>query len=499
MDRVLLSNYLLENHTLEVNEKSIIVDGKRYLASGAKSFFDQVVQKNRKTFANYDAEFLVKTEAEIIEELRSLLEPTIAYLYRNQRDELKEKAGANSTISSDFYRENTIPVIDAKCDKGSAIILNKETGRPYIGLSESAWKRKVGKDYASIFEDNPLIGHFFYNPRNLGARELKRTELGEEVFYNLYVPPSHLVARDKEAVLDSRFCDFLENFFTDESRKYAYSWIYRSCFEKMPTYLLLVGAGGIGKNLLAEVMSRLHGMNNFKKAPDSALNKEFNGHLLNCTAVYYDECKFSASGSDSTKRKNKLKDWANNYVAVEKKGKDSETTDIYCSCIISTNNVSDVHLEQLDRKFSPVELNEQRLEKRIGVETTKFLWKYINDESFPHALLNYLESRIDKNFDIHKEHRGTQFEKLVMSSLFSWQHELIFDHILNANTDVITLSELRNSIEMFPRNNEKVKDFINNFHYKNEILAEVYFDKSRSAQCLKINDKFLNVEAQNEL
>ncbi len=501
MDRVLLSNYLLENHTVQIREKSLVINRKTYTASSAKAFVKDLIEPNRKEISKIDSDFAFFSETEMVEGIKAILEPTISHLYDEEKKRRIQNVTKNiPTTDISFYRDDLYPVIDASCPNGSSYILRKDNHRVLIDITEKAWAKQVGSSHVKeLQEASSRMGHFIYNPRNLETKQSIKTHIGVEDFYNLYTPPTHLVTRDYEAKLHPHFIEFLEGFFLDESREYAYNWIYHSLSKKMPTYMVLVGAGGIGKNLLAEVMSKLHGAHNFKKAPSSALTKEFSGYLTNCTVLYFDECKFSGDAKEVTQRKNKLKDWANDYVSIEKKGKDAETLDIYCSGIISTNNVSDVHLEYLDRKFSPMEISDQRLEKRLGVEKTQFVWKYINDEKFPDALMNYLEERIDKNFEYHKEHRGSHFNKLVISSLYEWQRLLVFEYILNADREDLSIAEIRKSISSFPSNNDKVADFLKNFIYEGDTIATVEYSKQRRQVFIKVNPKYINKEIKGDL
>ena len=188
--------------------------------------------------------------------------------------------------------------------------------------------------------------------------------------------------------------------------------------------------------------------------------------------VYYDECKFSAGVEGKTIKKNKLKEWSNTYVPIEMKGVDARNKDIFCSAIIATNNNTDVHLEPLDRKFSAMELTEERLEKRLGLETTQFLWECIKEPSFPDAFINYLEPIIDPEFNTQIEYKGPKFHELVVSSLNVWKSNLR-TILLNENLDSLDPKTLKDQIPTLP--NPEIKDFLTNFLEKGESLGSVEF------------------------
>jgi len=197
-------------------------------------------------------------------------------------------------VDKDAYL-NAIPVVDMEDVKGRAIMVDKSSLRRSL-VEEKSWERIVGSKHVALVKEVGYCGRFKYDPRDARPYSQMDTSLGKETLYNLYVPPVYRESRDLKAALDPRFIKFLDGLFQDSCRDYAYNWLYHSCFKRMPVYLVLVGAGGIGKNLLAEALKYIHTSFNFKKAPPSALESKFNGHLENCTMLYYDECKFSEIG-----------------------------------------------------------------------------------------------------------------------------------------------------------------------------------------------------------
>jgi len=482
-------NYLAENFEISTNTRgNAKVDDFNFGGAGLAKRFCKRFLSDRKIYEDIDKSLLVLSDKEIIEEVSNVL-PTIRERLLSHVQSIEISKVSDSTgieVDKDAYL-NAIPVVDMEDVKGRAIMVDKSSLRRSL-VEEKSWERIVGSKHVALVKEVGYCGRFKYDPRDSRPYSQMETSLGKETLYNLYVPPVYRESRDLKAALDPRFIKFLDGLFQDSCRDYAYNWLYHSCFKRMPVYLVLVGAGGIGKNLLAEALKYIHTSFNFKKAPPSALESKFNGHLENCTMLYYDECKFSAGKEGRTIRKNKLKEWANECVPIENKGQDPINRDIFCSAIIATNNDSDVHLDQLDRKFSVMELSEERLEKRLGLEDTQFLWEYIKDPGFSDAFINYLEKKVDLKFNPHVEYKGPKFDQLVLSSLYGWQQELL-DRIQNSQTPHISIKDCRENISLFPKHNTKVDDFLKNFTVDRDSLGKIVtIDGSPK---IKVNEKFL--------
>ena len=485
-----LSNYIKKNFQLATNKAgNIRVSDFTLAGNGLPKRFFKTFLADRKKYKEIHEPLRDMADSEIIDELSntlpSLKEDLSDYLLGLELSKVSEESGLH--ISKDAYF-NVIPVIDMEDIKGRAIMVDKDSGRVST-LQEKSWERVVGAKHVAHVRELGYCGRFEFNPRTTEAFLSRGTVHGDEIIYNKFIPPAYRLKRDRKVKLDPIFIDFLDGLFTEGCRSYAYNWLYHSCFRRVPIYLVLVGAGGIGKNLLAEALSFIHGKSNFTKAPSSALDTKFNGHLVDNTMLYYDECKFSAGKEGATTRKNRLKEWANDYVPIEIKGVDAINKDIFCSAIIATNNDSDVHLEQLDRKFSVMELSEERLEKRMGLKNTQFLWEYIKKPEFADAFINWLEDRIDTDFNPHVEYKGPKFDELVLSSLYSWQQDLLFNHIVDTHSKHLDVKNLRENISLFPKHTSKIDDFLKNFTWKGHKLGKVVTIDGKAK--IKINEELL--------
>ena len=490
-----IANYLIENFELSTTQRGAVKIGDFSLSGVglAKRFTTNIILENKSCLKEIDESLLTKKDSDIITEMTNYLPSAIEYLHKYMLEDRVNKTSDNiDTIINKEDYINAVPVVDMEDPRGSAIMLDKTTWRPSL-VEERAWERIVGPQHVDTLRKIGYCGRFEYNPYSLNPFREIQTSLGTESMYNKYIPPKTKTERDLTIKLDKRFVEFFEGLFTTEgSRQYAIDWILSSTERKNPVYMVLVGAGGIGKNLLAESLKYLHGSTNFTKAPPSALNSKFNGHLDQCTMLYYDECKFSPDKGGGNIRKNRLKEWANDYVPVEKKGLDAKDSSIYCSAIISSNHDSDIHLEQLDRKFSAMELSSERMEKRLGIENTRWIWDYIQHTDFPQGFLSYLNENASKEFNENIEYRGQKFEDLIISSLTTWQYELLFTYILSGQSKHYKLSSLKENVPMFPTRYSKVNDFLENFTWDNVKLGRIV--TVDGSKVVKVNDKFAPVE-----
>lgn len=472
-----LKNYLRTNFKISEHDKGYIYIDDTLLKgrSSGKKLFKTVLKGSRQALNDIDPSLLLLDDSDLISTLDDQIERVSSMLLNDIRDVERKKliASAGEPPSKKIFMD-LLPVTDINDTSGESIMVNKDSHR-VSKFTEKAWLKLCPPKHVKACYELGLFGDFEYNPRSWDAFRDTQTEEGEDLrIYNTYIPPLHLTKRDLTKKLDDRFLKFFDSFFlSNECRQYAIDWIYQSLFQKIEPYLVLVGAGGTGKNLLVESVRMLHGHRNYSKAPASALDSNFNGHLLECTLNYYDECTFVSDNGRGNKRKNRLKEWANPAVSVETKGVNAKDMYIYCSSIISTNNESDVHIDQLDRKFSVLDITDERLIHRIGSEDTQFNWKYIHTDDFKHAFYNFLIENKSEKFDSHNEFRGNKFEKLVMTSLPNWQLELIENYIITKSNSHYSMSMLSENIGYFPRSVSKVDDFLKNFRYEGKELGRM--------------------------
>lgn len=183
---------------------------------------------------------------------------------------------------------------------------------------------------------------------------------------NMYVPPFWM---------RSYFCDLVdipeqpyipqcyEQFFTrlvggdEQSYWYLIDWLATAIQRKNETYLIAVGAGGIGKGIFGKIMQNLFGKSNYCKCRDGILKEKFNASIAHKRIVYIDEISLKEK-----EHLDRLKDLVNEDVEVEKKGKDAESTINHASIYISSNNMQCIPLEGGDRRFSVLNLSDKPMD-----------------------------------------------------------------------------------------------------------------------------------------
>tara|TARA_R110002051_G_scaffold160021_1_gene231482 strand:+ start:3333 stop:4871 length:1539 start_codon:yes stop_codon:yes gene_type:complete len=487
-----LTNYITNNNDVSLGATgAIIVSGIPLKgASAGRKFFKEVLSEDKKKLMEIDPDLLVQSDSDLLQTLKDSFPLVLEELGRqlnNQKIQEYKQTTGNTEISQEFL-ESLVPVVDIYNTLGEACMVHSDT-HVYTDLKEKAWVRLTNPEQVKLAMSLKYHGSFEYNPRTQRPFRNENRDGYQVRMYNRYITPLHLVRPDSTKIMDDRFIKFFDTLFINkQSRQYAINWINSSLTYKMEQYLCLIGAGGSGKNLLVEAIKMLHGVKNFNKAAISCLDSKFNNHLVDCTLTYYDECKFSSDRNGNSPRKNRLKDWANTYASIESKNVNAKDQDIFCSSIISTNNDSDVYIEQLDRKFSILDITDARAEDRIGMDALNFLWKYIQfDADFPYAFLNWITANATDDFDKHTEYRGPKFKSLVMSSLSNWQTQLLEEFIVTGDAPTYSFKMLAEEIPFFPRSLSKVDDFLKNFRYEDKELGKVVkiegFNHIKVAEC----------------
>lgn len=288
---------------------------------------------------------------------------------------------------------------------------------------------------------------------------------------NLYLKPDWQKGNlDKTTNVKLSCPAIIQKFLTHlvpsvECRDFLLDWMHFSLVSRCETYLVLNGAKGIGKNILAEhLMKPLIGKDYFTIAPESALESNFNSYLSGKRLVLLDEVK-----ADLPPKVAKLKRYINEYQNVEFKGvdatKDSKT---FNSFILSNNDETDVRLSWDDRRFSVIDLTRTKLEDAWDRSDIQDLVR-IDDEvfsQFAHWIFYRTPKVMVDEFSVWK---GSHFYRLCYSSLPEWSKALI-DLILSRQYLSYTMSDLkrvyraRNSGGSIPRI-QKIADFLENYRH----------------------------------
>ena len=167
---------------------------------------------------------------------------------------------------------------------------------------------------------------------------------------------------DKMPELFHRFFIHLSNGKESEY-DYIIKWLANAIQDRNFCVLAAIGAPGIGKGVLGNIMLGLVGLSNFTKTDNKLISKDFNAQIRNKRLVFCDEINIK-----KTNHMNKFKDLVNDKIEIEGKGKDAKLDDNYASIYVASNNLDSLYIPENDRRFSVVELTNNRLDSNFTVK-----------------------------------------------------------------------------------------------------------------------------------
>ena len=206
-------------------------------------------------------------------------------------------------------------------------------------------------------------------------------------------------------------------------REFYFNWQYAALFNRAYTFLILCGAGGIGKNRLKLVDKALHGHHNAIDGKKSTFSERFNGQLFDCTEAWFDELHYNQE------MENVMKEIQNDTISIERKGIDAtRSTKIYASSVISNNKPRDNYIAFDARKFVPLQLTNKRLDAVMSSKEIDRLTKYVEDPKSEHYNVKFT-AQIGRWIKKHGwtgkwptlEYKGPMFYKLAHTSMSRWQ------------------------------------------------------------------------------
>lgn len=273
-----------------------------------------------------------------------------------------------------------------------------------------------------------------YDPRgSAGMRESTNRSEVMNVF-NTYVPPVWMThekfTKTYEPKIPPLFKKLIKHVLPIQSeRTYFYAWLYMSVFKRAPTYLVLCGDPGIGKNRLKLLMRALHGQDNTPDGKKSMLTERFNSQVENTTLLYFDELKYNEEVE------NILKEMQNETLSIEKKGIDAtRSTKIFASMVIANNYPRDNYLQFDSRKFVPLQLNPKPLLASMDdAEITELtnMTEFEDSDTFDIAALAEFAKWLKRHGPTFQkryknmEYKGPKFWFLAHTSMSKWQSAII--------------------------------------------------------------------------
>ena len=414
---------------------------------------------------------------------------------------IKDNAIDNNIGDTNFDIETLIPCVDLT--SGKKFLINRDK-RKISQINHDAWLSLLPKD----FPKTPMPSRLVFDPMQSEPYKVSDFEGYNIAYINQYQHPQWMKEGDKVVYLSEeeqkaiecpeKIMSFMEHLFpSDSCRSFVFNWMHYALISRCQTYLVLNGKKGVGKGILCEqILKNLVGENNYRIAPESMLDSNFNAALENIRILVLDEIN-----ADRTSKINKLKKYANDNQNVEKKGVDAtNTTRIYYSAVISNNDLFDMKLTWDERRFSVVDLADISLLDAWGKEEIDELIEYLQDpeviKQFGYWIL--YKGRQSKLTEL-SVYKGDRFYDIVYHSLSEWQ-KVVVDMILDKGVDdVFNLSECRTEYKRripngkFPSSrNLKVKKFLEDFRYYDDKLGELEYDEDEKEYYIVKDEKFVS-------
>lgn len=471
------------------------VDGKKITPNNAvKSLYelleDEINEEDRGAITGYVLKASKTDGTEIVDAIR-----------RTYKDRVRASTVGiigKLDVKKSFQHRGLTPIRDIENGKRGLFDTNKNRISP---LDYDTWYDKLPPDreQRSLIMESEILGLVKYDPYTLESLKTTQYE-GQEIYqFNSHLPPAWRFYKEDEYYDDPDFfISFLEHLVPSaDCRQYVIDWLYTMIFSRNETILVLVSTKGTGKNIFIQICEHLVGKLNFQIHGDDFFASQFSHELLDKRLVAFDECLIKL------KYKDKFKRITNNTITVEKKGKDVERGKQNYNSYIVANNVTDGnHIDSDDRRFSVVDITDERLQERFSEsEINTFMQALENNPETISSIGRYIVDNFSNSFDSHIPYKGAKFYELRYWSLSLWKRFLV-DIIEEKKQEYYTIEnlkleyELRTNQRIWPSNN-KIQQFLDVWRdFDGGKIANI--DKIEGDNCLKPTDKYA-VISQEEI
>lgn len=202
-------------------------------------------------------------------------------------------------------------------------------------------------------------------------------------------------------------------FPKEDCRYFVYSWIYHSLMTRCGTYLYLCGGQGSGKNTLATLIAKLHGISNVSNPKQDSFTGRFNQYLKFKRFVFFDEF-------NCRKRQDKdiLKSIINDRIQIEAKGRDHEDIDIHASYFLANNSLEAIGLDPVDRRFSVPDVTHDSIIPVYGRQWMQDLLALFESDEYVAPFGRWiLEEFKDTPYSNEDPYQKTRFEEIVLATV----------------------------------------------------------------------------------
>lgn len=318
-----------------------------------------------------------------------------------------------------------------------------EDSRDVQSISSSVLASLFCKTYS--FKDKLYTASFDYRPDVLKIL-LKE---GTKWVYNTYDPPPWLIDHfysagkvpvEKESVVPEMYDKFFRHLLDNDQSSYDYllDWLANAMRSKNYCILCTIGAKGIGKGILGSIMMHLVGEKNYNETKTNMLNSNFNGQLKDKKIVYIDEINVTSAREEDT-----LKLMVNDYIEIEQKGIDAKLCRNFANIYISSNNLDSIQLSGDQRRFSIVNLTEEKLLNKMSFKQIADLKDPKNVKKLAHFLF-HREVDEDKMLKVFISERT---EQVRFHSMNSWQEWLLFEYAPDYYGKPVKVTDIGSAVE----------------------------------------------------
>ena len=316
------------------------------------------------------------------------------------------------------------------------INMNDKGGTIYLHDPFCAEIKTIEYNNLKYLFDRKTINKLDIRPCEFTYDPFKRERVYENgdliTYFNTYEPPKWMLDEygqylkyvEKVDTIPKRYEKFFKHLTDDKKSEYDYilSWLANAIQNRNFCVLSAIGAPGIGKGVLGEIMVGLVGSSNFCKTDNRLIRKDFNSQFKNKRLVFCDEINIK-----KTDHMNKFKDLINQRIEIEGKGENAVNSENFASIYIASNNMDSLFVPENDRRFSIIELTSKRLDIIFNSQEIDELISEENVNELA-AYLYYLE--IDQD-EMLKVHRSSRTEEIRRSSLSDAQEWFIEDYAVD--------------------------------------------------------------------
>jgi hypothetical protein len=337
---------------------------------------------------------------------------------------IEEETGVQYEVVQKIMRSDLITNMN---DKGSTIYLYD----PFC-----AEIKKIEYNNLKYLFDRKTVNNLSIRPCEFIYNPFKREKIFENgdliTYFNTYEPPKWMVDEygqyleyvEKLDTIPQMYEKFFKHLTDDKKSEYDYilKWLANAIQNRNFCVLSAIGAPGIGKGVLGEIMVGLVGSSNFCKTDNRLITKDFNSQFKDKRLVFCDEINIK-----KTDHMNKFKDLINQRIEIEGKGENAFNSENFASIYIASNNMDSLFVPENDRRFSIIELTSKRLDIIFNSQEIDELISEENVNKLA-SYLYYLE--IDQD-EMLKVHRSSRTEEIRRSSLSDAQEWFIEDYAVD--------------------------------------------------------------------